>query len=282
MKLQRAYQSHGRIIPIGTVYDKIKNRGIKAHNALTRLFVNLFGEGTVKVQVNNKTFYLNKASSFKFINPEKGTNSPEYKNFKNKKSRDIINEVQKKINQASAEGIAILTAQAEASSIEDTWNPQKLEEAIKLLTYERDKQHSYGDPNVKDHPVLGQFDIMDYQKIQDDFSNCYNENYFTNPQPAYIACSFDEPCYFQGGSLGGVADFKIGFFHQELERSGIDYHWYWMNDQRAALYIPLKNRDEAFKLLGQILQKPFIITFLKQLKDQPKVNLKYWGFNSFS
>lgn len=85
---------NNRIISCHLPYHPKTNRGIATHHWLIRIFVDVFGSGTVKAKVDNKSYYLNKASCFKLIHGdcllENGNLSLEYKTFLKKKDCEII------------------------------------------------------------------------------------------------------------------------------------------------------------------------------------------------
>lgn len=286
--------SHGRIIPKGAPYDSKTNRGINTNNSrVTRLFVNCFGKGTIKTKVDNKTVYLNKGSSFKYLHQKSAKDLPdEFKKFKKQTSTDILADIQAKFNELNSVKEKIpKSVESTHSVLEVKKIPEKteltpfeaLEETIRLATYELNKQNTKeGD---KAYPLLGAFKIMNYPQIQQERKSSYAENYFINkPDSAFLVCNFDPGCFFQGGTSNGAPDFKMGFLHHELKNKGIDHHWYWMNDQEAVLYLPLdkENQDTTLNQLNQTFQKPFIVSFLEQFENQSKATLDFWGLSDWN
>ena len=65
-KLDYAHYSHGRIVSVNKDFA-IKIKGINTHNRFTKVFVNIFGSGTIAVKVEGKTRYLNKNSCYKLV-----------------------------------------------------------------------------------------------------------------------------------------------------------------------------------------------------------------------
>lgn len=67
MSLENVRYKFGRIISENVDLPKKLNRGIETHGRIGKFFANQFGSGTLKVKVNDRDFYLNRGSCFKFI-----------------------------------------------------------------------------------------------------------------------------------------------------------------------------------------------------------------------
>lgn len=59
---------NSRIISDILPFDKEFNRGIRTHNIIGKIFADIFGSGTETVIINEKKYYVNRGSCYKFLN----------------------------------------------------------------------------------------------------------------------------------------------------------------------------------------------------------------------
>lgn len=69
--LNASISNNGRIIPKNSDYDSIENRGIRTHNKFGKFFAEFFGSGTVTVNIDSKTYYLNRGSCYALLKLDK-------------------------------------------------------------------------------------------------------------------------------------------------------------------------------------------------------------------
>lgn len=108
MGFESASISEGRIYippPPGENLSLAKARGINYHNAIAKILVDVFGSGTVKIEVGpgKDPFYANRASCFKWVHDVEDidTNDQAYKDFVALSDDEIITIVKEKAQDLS-------------------------------------------------------------------------------------------------------------------------------------------------------------------------------------
>lgn len=100
-----------------------------------------------------------------------------------------------------------------------------------------------------------------------------------------LLLTFDHNCYFQGGAIGGVADFKMGVFQHVLEEEKVPFHWIWRNDESLRVIFPIET-DQTSKiasLLDHMVSKSFFSEHvLNNLIENKSMSLSHWGLSSAS
>lgn len=102
LSIQNAQVVKGRLFPLQEMKKptQAEGRGINCHGWLAHFFVDKFGSGTIEVQVDQETFYLNKASCFKWLKDiqEFKKSDPDYISFQNAKVADIASQIQTRLD----------------------------------------------------------------------------------------------------------------------------------------------------------------------------------------
>lgn len=129
-------------------------------------------------------------------------------------------------------------------------------------------------------PQKSNFDILDgvrkmsYEEIKADNPYVVDE---LDPVKSYMVFKFDEAVRFQGGTLGGVADFKLAMFRQEVINQGMGHVWDWVNDSSASLYVPLDAENKNIEFMTKLAEQPFARQLVKKLEAGEEVVLQFSG-----
>jgi len=149
---------------------------------------------------------------------------------------------------------------------------------------------SYGglEPGVDDYTMCNSVQILGIEKLTrpayGELGGIAKEKFTSHSDDGkFVAMTFDNLCFAQGGTLGGVADFKMGMLHQALEEKfGKDgFVWHWYNDEPCYILIPLAPGQElemVNKIAGLAIE-PYAEKLMSKLENGP-LELSYWGLNS--
>jgi hypothetical protein len=164
------------------------------------------------------------------------------------------------------------------TTLEDA--PTMLATEFKRATVDSKTSSNYGGlkPGVDDYNMCNKVEIFSASRLPAELGTAKHK--FPGSDK-FIVMTFDERSFAQGGTIGGVGDFKMGMLHQALaDKFGSDgYIWEWQHDYPCEVLIPLE-ADKEMEIVNKVASlaaEPFAKQLIDKLELGPVVIP--WGIN---